>query len=308
LDHDVRVFLDGIWRDRGVLSVPAIAVDGIAASRKRIAPFSLFRPASVTEAVELLAVWPTAVLHAGGIDLANRMKAGLVAPAVIALDRIGEIKGVTRGRDGLDIGAVTTHWQIEHDGVVRSCLPALADYVASLGNVRVRLQGTIGGNVLAAEPGYEMLALLASLDAHLHFARKSDGARYAIAARGFQAALSAAGDILLTISIPLPAPQLVWTREMRPNLGIVASLDSEGDLIRSGYGAVTGQSAVGSPLNITQPLSRRQIAVRARELAESWAASIPFVDTPGAFDLIYMRHVTAVLMRRLLGRMTGTDR
>jgi hypothetical protein len=52
---------------------------------------------------------------------------------------------------------------------------------------------------------------------------------------------------------------------MRPNLGIVASLDSEGDLIRSGYGAVTGQSAVGSPLNITQPLSRPQIAApRAR--------------------------------------------
>jgi hypothetical protein len=95
---------------------------------------------------------------------------------------------------------------------------------------------------------------------------------------------------------------------MRPNLGIVASLDSEGDLIRSGYGAVTGQSAVGSPLNITQPLSRQQIGACARELAESWVASIPFVDTPGAFDLIYMRHVTAVLMRRLLGRMAGVDR
>jgi hypothetical protein len=35
---------------------------------------------------------------------------------------------------------------------------------------------------------------------------------------------------------------------------------------------------------------------------------MPFVDTPGAFDLIYMRHVTAVLMRRLLERMAGTER
>jgi aerobic carbon-monoxide dehydrogenase medium subunit len=308
LDHDVQAFLNGIWRDRGVLSVPAIAVDGIAASRKRIAPFALFRPVSVTEALEFLAVWPNAVLHAGGIDLANRMKAGLVAPTVIALDRVGEIKGVTRGRDGVEIGAVTTHWQIEHDSVVRSCLPALADYVGSLGNVRVRLQGTIGGNVLAAEPGYEMLAILAALDAHLHFAKQSDGTRCAIAARVFQPTLSTARDILLVIWIPLPAPELVWTREMRPNLGIVASLDSDGDLVRSGYGAITGQSTVGFPLNIIQPLSRRQIAVRARELAESWAASIPFVDTPGAFDLIYMRHVTAVLMRRLLERMAGTDR
>jgi aerobic carbon-monoxide dehydrogenase medium subunit len=308
LDHDVRASLDGIRRDWSVVSAPAIAVDGIAASRKRISPFVLFQPASVAEALELMAAWPAAVLHAGGIDLANRMKAGLVAPAVIALDRIGEMKGVARSRDSLNIGAAVTHWQIEHDSIVRSCRPDVAAYVAGLGNVRVRVQGTIGGNIMAAEPGYEMLALLAALDANLHFAKRSDGTRYVVEARGFQPAISAAADILLMISIPLHAPDLKWTREMRPNLGIVASLDRDGDSIRSGYGAVTGQATAGSRLGITESGSQREIAARARELAESWAACIPIADTTSGADPVYMRHVMAVLMRRLLIRMTGQDR
>jgi aerobic carbon-monoxide dehydrogenase medium subunit len=291
-----------------VVSVPAIAVDGIAASRKRILPFALFRPASVTEALELLAAWPGAVLHAGGIDLTNRMKAGLVAAAVIALDGVDEMKRVARSRDALNIGAAVTHWQIEHDSVVRSSLPAVAEYVSGLGNVRVRLQGTIGGNVMAAEPGYEMLALLEALGANLHFASRSDRKRYAVEARGFRPAFMGAGDILVTISIPLPTPQLVWTREMRPNLGVVASLDHDGDSIQSGYGAVSGQTAAGSSLGITQSMSRQDIAAGAAKLAESWAADIPIADAPGAADPIYMRHVMAVLMRRLLVRMSGQSR
>jgi hypothetical protein len=55
-------------------------------------------------------------------------------------------------------------------------------------------------------------------------------------------------------------------------------------------------------------LSQREIAARARELAESWAACIPIADTPSGADAIYMRHVMAVLMRRLLIGMTGQDR
>jgi hypothetical protein len=171
--------------------------------------------------------------------------------------------------------------------------------------VRVRLQGTIGGNIMAAEPGYEMLALLAALHANLHFARRTDGTRYAVEARGFQPAISAAGDILLMISIPLSAPESKWTREMRPNLGIVASLDCDGNSIRSGYGAVTGQVTAGFPLSIAQSLPRLEIAARARELAEGWAACIPMADTPSGADPIYTCHVMAVLMRRLLIRMTG---
>jgi hypothetical protein len=95
---------------------------------------------------------------------------------------------------------------------------------------------------------------------------------------------------------------------MRPNLGIVASLNRDGDSIRSGYGAVTGQVTAGSRLGITQSLSQREIAARARELAESWAACIPIADTPSGADAIYMRHVMAVLMRRLLIGMSGQDR
>jgi aerobic carbon-monoxide dehydrogenase medium subunit len=291
-----------------VVSVPAIAADGIAASGKRIEPFALFRPASVAEALDLMAAWPGAALHAGGIDLVNRMKAGFVAPAVIALDGIGEIKGIGWSRDGnLDIGAATTHWQIEHDALLKSSLPALAGYVADLGNVRVRRQGTIGGNLMAAEAGYEMLAALAALDAKLCFATLSGGARTTVAARAFHQTPFASGALLLAISIPFPAAQLAWSRDLRPNLGVVAALDCTGDVIRSGYGAISGVASAGAALGITQPMSPQEIVARVRELAEDWATEIALVAGPMAPDPIYVRHVLGVLMRRLLLRLAGSN-
>jgi aerobic carbon-monoxide dehydrogenase medium subunit len=291
-----------------VVSVPAIAADGIAASGKRIAPFVLFRPASVAEALDLLATRPGAALHAGGIDLVNRMKAGFVAPAVIALDGIDEIKGVAAGRDGtLHIGAATTHWRIEHDALVKSSLSALAEYVADLGNIRVRLQGTIGGNLMAAEPGYEMLAVLAALDAKLRFATPSSGARTTVEARALRQTPRASGELLLTISIPFPAAQLAWSRDLRPNLGVVAALDRTGDVIRSGYGAISGIASAGAALGIAQPMSPQDIIGRARDLAENWAAEMALAVGPAATGPIYVRHVLGVLMRRLLLRMAGPN-
>ena len=75
------------------------AVAAIAASRKRIAPFRLFRPSTVEALCELKRQWPDALLHAGGIDLVNRMKAGLAAPAVIDLGALDAIKGVRQVGD-----------------------------------------------------------------------------------------------------------------------------------------------------------------------------------------------------------------
>lgn len=290
------------------MNLPAIAVDGIAASRKRIKPFRVFRPESVTAVCELLAARPDALLHAGGIDLVSRMKAGLGAPALIALGQVASLKGVRRNGDALEIGAATSHWQIEHDGLVRSCLPALADYVAGLGNVRVRLQGTIGGNIMAAEPGYEIPALLAALDARLIFASRADGRRYTVAAREFRPVSAPHLDLLVTISIPLAAREIAWSRDLRPVFGVVAALDFDGDTIRSGYGATTGQGPIADAIAIERPLPRRELPSQARALAERWAQNLSFAELSTDLDPAYARHVLSVLMRRLLLRIVEDPR
>jgi aerobic carbon-monoxide dehydrogenase medium subunit len=291
-----------------MLTASAISASGIAASRKRVPSFQLFRPRSIEATCALLAEWPGAVLHAGGIDLVSRMKCGRSAPAVIALGDVAELKGVRLIGDVLEIGAATSHWQIEHDELLKSCLPCMADYLTGLGNVRVRMQGTIGGNVMAAEPGYEMLAFLAALDARLHFAARSDRRLYAVTARDFLPDSRAECDLLTAISIPLPTAKVAWNRDLRPALGVVASLELNGDAVRSAYGATTGQGPIGNPIEFVAPISRHAMALRAHALAESWAASLPLVETPAGLERDYACHVLGVLMRRLLERMTEEPR
>lgn len=281
------------------------SVPAIAASRKRIAPFRLFRPATIDAACELMAQWPGALLHAGGIDLIGRLKSGAPVTAVIALGGVATLKGVARVGDRLEIGAATTHWQLEHDEVLRAEMPAVADFVAELGNVRVRAQGTIGGNIMAAEPGYEMLPLLAALDAELRFVDCRDGTRLAIAARDWRALTPDAAKLLNAIAIPLRPSTVTWDRSLRPVLGLIAALEWRDDSVVSGFAALTGQGPIWAPLGLAQPLRRRELVESADPIALDWASRLPpLAMTAGAGDA-YCRHVAHVMARRAIDRMAG---
>jgi aerobic carbon-monoxide dehydrogenase medium subunit len=283
-----------------MLIVHAIAYDGIAASRGRIPPFRLFRPNSVAAVCELLAEWPDAVLHAGGIDLVSRMKAGRPVPTVIALRGVSELRGVRHCDDELEIGAATSHWEIEHDEVVRAVLPCLAAYVEGLGNVRVRAQGTVGGNIMAGERGYELMAILAALDAKLCFVARDDGRRFVVPVRELSSTTDLPNDLLTTISIQLPPRAVAWNRDLRPMLGTVAAFSGEGGTVRSGYGATSGLGLIGGPLTITRPISLGDLENTAAALAEDWAASVALSANRLTVDPGYLRHVLGVQIRRLI--------
>ena len=280
-----------------------VSVSGIAASRKRIAPFRLFRPTTIEAVCDLLAQWPDALLHAGGIDLVNRIKGGLAAAAVIALNGVPELKGVRRVGGVIEIGAATTHWHLEHDALLKSSLPSVPDFVAGLGNVRVRAQGTIGGNVMAAEAGYEILALLAALDAELRFISRSDCTRQTVTARAFRPPVHDRNGLLTVIAIPLRSVQVSWDRDLRPTLGLIASLEYTGGRIASGFGALTGCGPVRESIPFEAPLSRRELEASAEAIAERWAARLPAIDIPGGPDRHYCRQVAQVMLRRAIVRM-----
>jgi carbon-monoxide dehydrogenase medium subunit len=279
------------------------AVAAIAASRKRIAPFRLLRPSTVDALCELKTQWPDALLHAGGIDLVSRMKAGLAAPAVIDLGAIDAIKGVRQAGDAVEIGAATTHWQIEHDGLLKTVLPAVPDFVAGLGNVRVRVQGTIGGNVMAAEAGYEMPALLAALDAELRFVDCGNGTRQSVAARGCDMGANAGTRLLAVIAIPLRGKTVTWDRSLRPQLGLVAALDWREGMIVAGFAALTGCGRVWASLPLVRPLSRNGIAAASAAIAEGWVERLPPLDGLAGLGRDYGRHAAQVMLRRAIVRM-----
>src|SRR3954451_12625277 len=127
------------------------------------------RPASLSEAVELLAANDGARALAGGQTLVNVMKARAGSPdALIDLSRIEELKGIELAGDGtLEIGAMTTYTEIVQSSEARA-RPILGDVCAQIADVQVRNRGTIGGNVCSNDPTNHLPPLMVSLGATMH--------------------------------------------------------------------------------------------------------------------------------------------
>jgi xanthine dehydrogenase YagS FAD-binding subunit len=107
---------------------------------------------SVEEAVALLASDErgTTVAKAGGMDLLDLIKEGIVAPTrVVNLQRIDALRGVQLDpQSGLRLGALTTLAQIADDAAIRQRYPALAAAAAHAATAQIRNAATIGGNLL----------------------------------------------------------------------------------------------------------------------------------------------------------------
>lgn len=164
----------------------------------RIAPFELARPSTVDETLALMREGATVM--GGGLDLVDRMKAGLSPRRVASLSRVDALKAVSFDGQVLKIGAGVTHRGVSSDAVVSSVFPDLARIWGGIGNVRIRARGTVGGNLMAAMPAYEAATILAACGAEAVFAAIDGGARAVAAGQ----AVDTCG-LLLHVAIEEPA-------------------------------------------------------------------------------------------------------
>ena len=163
------------------------------------------RPASVSEAVELLANNEGAKVLAGGHSLIPLMKLRLVAPSVLVdIGRIEALKGISATDDGLSIGALTTQASISNSDLVKERAPLLAEAAGMVGDPAVRNRGTIGGNISHSDPASDLPAVLLALGATINVT--GSGGDRSIAASAFATGLLENelqdDEILTSVSIP----------------------------------------------------------------------------------------------------------
>jgi len=125
------------------------------------------RPATVEEAISLLATYDGARPLAGGQTIVNVMKARAAAPDVLVdLADLDELRAIGFSSDGLlEIGAMVTYAQLMSSSEVEVARPILAEVAATIGDVQVRNRGTVGGNVCVSDPTNHLPPLLMALDA-----------------------------------------------------------------------------------------------------------------------------------------------
>jgi aerobic carbon-monoxide dehydrogenase medium subunit len=163
------------------------------------------RPASVGDAVRLLAEHDGARALAGGQTLINVMKARAASPDVVVdLNGLDELKGIELGSDGtLEIGAMTTYTEIVESAEARA-RPILREVCAQIADVQVRNRGTIGGNVCSNDPTNHLPPLVVALGATMTI-RSAEGERTVPAEEFFLGVYMTAagpGELLTKLTIP----------------------------------------------------------------------------------------------------------
>lgn len=90
------------------------------------------------------------IVKAGGIDLLDLMKEGLLAPShLINLRDVADLDTVVEEPDGaLRIGAMATLAAVSANPLVRERYPAFADALAGSASPQIRNVATLGGNLL----------------------------------------------------------------------------------------------------------------------------------------------------------------
>ena len=135
------------------------------------APFAYARAKSVDEAVALLGDTPDAKLLAGGQSLMATLNMRLSAPAaLIDINGIGGLDGITVKNGAVEIGALTRHVQAEHSTEIAQHAPLIALAMPNIAHPAIRNRGTIGGSISFADPAAELPACLLALGGEVEIA------------------------------------------------------------------------------------------------------------------------------------------
>jgi carbon-monoxide dehydrogenase medium subunit len=276
--------------------------------------FSYHRPASVSDAVKLLAsLGEDARPLAGGHSLVPMMKLRLATPAhLVDLHGIAGLKGVRRDGNALVIGAMTTQHELLASGEIAKALPILHETALLIADPQVRYRGTIGGNVANGDPGNDMPALMMVLGATYRLQGPS-GAREIAASEFYQGAYFTAlepGEILTSVAIPVPPSGHGYAYEkLKRKVGDYATAAAAVVL------TVTGSKVASCTIGLTNLHETPLLAAEASQAvigtaldsvalkqaaAAAQAIMAPAADARGPVE--YRKHVGGIMVMRALER------
>jgi len=133
------------------------------------AKFDYTRPSSLDEALSALASGgEDAKVIAGGQSLLPLLRLRFAYPSVLVdVGDVSSLRGVRDLGDSLEIGALTTHYELTRDPLVAAHCGLLAEAAGMIADPAVRHRGTIGGALAHADPAGDLPAVVTALDAAL---------------------------------------------------------------------------------------------------------------------------------------------
>ncbi|MBL0425245.1 FAD binding domain-containing protein [Ramlibacter alkalitolerans] len=278
------------------------------------AAFSYHRPASVDEALELLARFgDDAKPLAGGQSLVPMMNMRLASPAhLVDLNDLSELAQVRVCGERLEVGALARHRTLAESPLAAGHCPLLGQAARTIGHGAIRERGTLGGSLAHADPAAQHALVAMTLGARLTLARK--GAQRVLEADDFLlSAMTTAlepTEMVLSVSYPcaVPGEVSVW-RMFNQRHGDYAIVAVAVTLALENGRVSSLRLGVGGVAPVPQRLDAVAQAFRGRVASVDWVAEVARAardavtpeDQPRV-PAVYRKELAETLVARALAR------
>jgi carbon-monoxide dehydrogenase medium subunit len=242
--------------------------------------FQFEQPENMQEALALLAEYgDEAKIIAGGSALVLMLQQKLLDPKIlISLKKVAELVYERDDGEGLQLGAMVGLSHLAKSTRIKGEYQGLALACGEVGNVRVRNQATLGGNLAEADYASDPPAMLLALDASVTAAGPNGRRDIPISEffLGFYTTALEADEILTGVSIPPLATGGRSTylkfrsrsSEDRPLVGVAAAAAFDGPVCRE------LRLAVGAACETPQRIAALEELARGQSLSEELTAEI----------------------------------
>jgi carbon-monoxide dehydrogenase medium subunit len=268
----------------------------------------LVQPTTVAEASAALEDYgDKAKIYAGGAELLLLLRNGLLATEILVdVKKIERLQRISLDGGVLRIGACVTHRELENSRLMREHAPAFSYAESQVANVRVRGQGTLGGNLAFNDPHSDPGTTLLIHDAAVILGGKAGERRIGLAEFFVDMYATALEPTELLLEVEVPAlPERMRSayrrlhRYQRPTLGVAVGVRTEHETIedvRLAVGCVGPKSERLKELEariqgITLEDSRRILTEQKSYLRDRLR---PVDDLLGSAD--YKLHMTGIML------------
>jgi len=246
--------------------------------------FEFIAPSSLAEVLELLERHGDGCrVVAGGTDIMPALRQGRLSCVARLVDirRRQELRGIRTTKDGLWIGAATTHSEVVQNAAVRERWALLAEACGRIGSKQIRNMATVGGNVANASPAADSVPALLCLDARISLLSRRGKRELLLQSYLAERKRNAPAELVEGFTLPFPLANTrskfvkVARRQAmaisRLSLAVALHLDGEViDFVRIVPGAM---------LAVPQHLERVEEYMVGRELTEEVGAEAARLTT-----------------------------
>ncbi|WP_068271441.1 FAD binding domain-containing protein [Aldersonia kunmingensis] len=280
------------------------------------ASFEYVAPTTLDEAVSALSsAGEDAKIIAGGQSLMPVLRLRMAAPTtVVDLGRIEELRGIHEDGDSVVIGAMTTHHEVERNQLLAEHAALLSECAKTVADPQIRHRGTLGGALAHADPAGDLSAASVALDASLTIV--GPGGQRTLAAADFFTDLFTTAlepdEILVYIRVPKHTGWAAHYEKFHrvsqswSMVGVAATLDVDGGVIRKAAVALTNMAAVPvRARGVEEALVGQSANIDVIRAAADHAAEGTNPISDENADAEYRTHLAKVLTRRAVVTAAG---